>query len=662
MKHTQFCITCTRNAKAYQQPSEQPGEQPIQRLRNRLRNRPRNWPDVLKFNSFCPRTANFRPICFTLGFALAAIGWSTVTLAQKNFSTARNLSHLSINIETGITSADPGATNLLPNSVWVQRNVFNQLFEFDINGRVQKGLVSRALLSADGKTVQLRLRKNIWFQSSVAQGFTPTRPLDARDVIFTFNPEHHSAFPYWTIKGLDKLITSMRIDENDSSLLTLTLSEPRPDLYSVFAMAAFSIKSEEHWKFTRAKDLEWRIANPSAADNDPARPANLFEKQPVGTGPFQIASLNNGRMELHAVSPKTFPQEISLIPELDSHRRVENVIAGTVDVATSPSVYDFIEARNANPELAKFLSAPSQNINFLAVNMQSPALTELKDQRVRQAISLSIDREQIVQKIFAGEGQAAVSFIDPANFSHVTAPEIYIQNIERAKELIAASGASGKALTLLYLPAARPYNPDPLALAQELKKSIEGIGLNVRLATIGSDSSLDPKDRKPILNYLGDPKPSNFQPDFAMYSAYVKKEPNFDIAQYGDNPLAPAAVADERGIKVPIALDRVVNVTTAGIGTSNYARYSNLEVDRLYHALNHEFDSAKRETIMIEIDRIIAEDLPIIPIGKVNVLRVVSTHVNYLFDPTLQIERLKTRPAVSSRLPRARQCNEFFGG
>ena len=284
----------------------------------------------------------------------------------------------------------------------------------------------------------------------------------------------------------------------------------------------------------------------------------------------------------------------------------------------------------------------------MAVNVQSPRLDLLKDSKLRLAISLAIDRPAIVKDIFLGEGEVAQSFIDPANFTKRRIPEAYSYDPGRAKQLASEVGAIGKTVNLFYMPVSRPYDPDPKKLAEAVKVSLEKIGLNVRLATVGYDHRVALAERKPIVRFDDDPvgevvATGNFVPDLAMYSVHIKSGDDVDLAQYGDNPLAPASKNPGKGrsrTRKPIAVDRIVNVTTAGIGTTNYARYSNPTIDDLYHQLNSQSDPTRREKIMRQIDVILEADLPVIPIGKVNVTRVIASGVRYTFDPVLQIERL----------------------
>ena len=255
----------------------------------------------------------------------------------------RKSEHLVISVESGPSVADPSLTNLLPNTVWIQQTVFDQLQRFNENGDVEPGLATKVQTSSDGKTVTFDLRKGVKFQST--DSFQPSPDFTAEDVIFTFDPNFHSSFPYWKIKGLDRLIESMTFSPNNPYQLTFHLREARPDFSSVLAMGAFSIRSKEYFEFLRnqaqAKAEKKSLAKDSSVENA----IRELEAHPIGTGPYQFVSLADGHLELRARDQSIQPALISIIGRTDSRARVLDVIEGRAEIATSPELADFVHAR-----------------------------------------------------------------------------------------------------------------------------------------------------------------------------------------------------------------------------------------------------------------------------------------------------------------------------
>jgi peptide/nickel transport system substrate-binding protein len=131
-------------------------------------------------------------------------------------------------------------------------------------------------------------------------------------------------------------------------------------------------------------------------------------------------------------------------------------------------------------------------VNVNITNLKGP----LGDVRVREALSLALDRNGFVSTGLAGVGSASDSIspraawaaapgsvVDSAFDGLPPAFSDLAANITKAKALIKAAGATGKTVTL----ATSPIGPDVSLLATAVQAAGEEIGLNVQLKTVSPD-------------------------------------------------------------------------------------------------------------------------------------------------------------------------------
>jgi len=121
------------------------------------------------------------------------------------------------------------AMNTTGTSLDAARPVYNKLVQFTPGTTtVEPGLAEKYEVSADGKTVTFHLRKGVKFHSGV-NGFTPTRDLNAEDVIWSFgrqSDKNHpyakvsgGAFDYWSDMGMPDLVESVSNGADDLTVV-----------------------------------------------------------------------------------------------------------------------------------------------------------------------------------------------------------------------------------------------------------------------------------------------------------------------------------------------------------------------------------------------------------------------------------------------------------
>ncbi len=359
----------------------------------------------------------------------------------------------------------------------VTRQIFNGLVGF-VRGTTQlkPELASAWQISADAKTFTFTLRRGVRFH--ITPYFTPTREMNADDVIFTFtrmtDPEHafHRAYPvpyvYAQSLGLAAMIAG--IDRVDEHTVRFRLKTPNVTFLSYFAMSFAGIHSAEY----AAKLLaEGR--------------ASAINNQPIGAGPYKFKRYRKDdvvRLLPHegfwnsAGEPQKTTQLIFAISR-EPAVRVQKMAAGECHI-TAPLRDIDIAALDKRSEVT-ILKKQALNISYLSFNLKK-APTD--NRAVREALDIAIDRDALFRVLFPrGDAMQAVSAFPPA-IAGYNAELKNEYNPERAKLLLAEAGfANNTEIDLWALPIARPTNPNGLLMAQMIQHDWAAIGVKATIKT-----------------------------------------------------------------------------------------------------------------------------------------------------------------------------------
>jgi peptide/nickel transport system substrate-binding protein len=287
---------------------------------------------------------------------------------------------------------------------------------------------------------------------------------DARHWTFTLrdNVRFHDGTPFDADAVLANLAAIARVrafpavaERQGAHVVTITLDRPDAALLATLSQPFFAMQSP--------REIE--------------RGGVL----PVGTGPFRIVAVKASGVELEAHRGywRGAPRLTHLLfPRLaDEAALLDGLLAGRIDVA--PSVgHDGAERARALDDVV-VETRTGGNIAFLSLNNDRPPLD---DRRVRQAIAHGIDRAALIARILGGHGEPARNPLPPALWGYGRrTPEIVFDRAAARRLLREAGHPQGIAAGLLVADAARPYNPDPLALARALAAGLAGIGVTVRV-------------------------------------------------------------------------------------------------------------------------------------------------------------------------------------
>lgn len=326
-------------------------------------------------------------------------------------------------------------------------------------------------------------------------------------------------------------------------------------------------------------------------------------QQLFGTGPYMFAERPNLRQLQQASRlqlirnphhrAKAGIDEIEfhvLLPESDGTPRalIEALRSGNVDLTTALSAADLVTWKI---DRVAPLTKPSNSTGFLYLNT---ARRPLDDARARKGIAATIDRFEVAAKSYDRNPAAfvATAALPP---SMRNGSGMIPSDSADGVQLIRESGLAGAQLSLLVPWAPRPYLPKPLTVAQIIQRRLADAGVTISL--------IETKNGDDYFNALNDGR--------------------FDLALGG----WIADTADPADFFDALLSSRAVG----NINFANHCRWTDAATDALLEQFRADSTDARRE----EIERVIAEEVPILPLVYGQSCVAHGRHVrNVTLEPT----------------------------
>ena len=467
------------------------------------------------------------------------------------------------------------------------RPMFNNLVEFARGStQLQPALAESWTISSDGLRYTFKLRAGVRFHSN--PDFTPTRTLNAQDVVFSFmrqwKPDHPfheiggGRFDYFVDMGMPSLIAG--IEALDDMTVMISLTRPEAPFLADLALPFNAILSAEY-------------ANAMMAAGTPEK----LDLQPIGTGPYAFTDFRRNV----AVRYRAFagywrgPQPIdtlvfSITPTAAA--RLTKLKAGECHIAAFPAPSDAGEI-GADNDL-RLMTLGGFNIGYLAMNTDRPPFDDV---RVRRALNLAIDRESILSEIFAGTGIAAKNPLPPVLWAYDDAISAIPYDPKEARRLFEEAGIThGLDVDLWYMPVSRPYNPNGRRMAEMIAADLEPLGIRLDLKT-------------------------------ADWDVYREK------LQNGETTLSLYGWTGDNGDPDNF-MHTLLSCTAARRGGNNIARWCDKTFDGLVTAAKTTADQSDRKRLYDKAQEVFHQKLPWVPIAHSIFMAATRAKVrNFVMDP-----------------------------
>jgi len=325
-------------------------------------------------------------------------------------------------------------------------------------------------------------------------------------------------------------------------------------------------------------------------------------ENPVGTGPFKFGEFKAGEyIKLVAnddyFEVRPYIDELIYVFYANTNVMALSLKLREIDAATnfSANQLPFLK-KNANLEVISAVSLGFTDISFNC--WQDPASKGnpiLMDKKVRQAIELCIDKQKILDMVYAGQGTVGTTLVPHEGFYHYepAGNELRSYNLERAKKLLDDAGykdndgngiredANGNELNFVFT--LRAENTDEIKAGQMISSMVKEAGINLEIETVDDGVLID-----------------------KIYSG------DFDMFIWGwGADLDPTTI--------------LAVMSTDEIGNLSDCNYSNKEYDNLLVLQQTKMDPKERQQDVWKMQKILYEDAPYIILWYDNNLQAVNT-------------------------------------
>ena len=387
------------------------------------------------------------------------------------------------------------------------RQIFNRLVEFE-RGTTSIGpaLAESWEVSQDGLAYTFKLRQGVKFQAT--ENFTPSRDLNADDVVWSFErqlkPDHpyHSvsggSYEYFNGMGMPDLLES--IEKVDDHTVRFRLSKPEAPFIANMGMDFASILSAEYAEQMQAAGTPEKV-----------------DLEPVGTGPFQLVAYQKDAVIRYKAHPEYWAGKAPIDDLIfaitpDPSVRYQKLKAGECHVMPYPNPAD-LEAMSNEADI-NLMQQEGLNVGYLAFNTTKAPYT---DKKVRQALNMAINKQAIIDVVFQGAGKSAKNPIPPTIWSYNEATADYPYDPDKAKAMLAEAGVSGLKTNIWAMPVQRPYNPNARRMAELIQADWAKVGVEAEIVTFEWGEYLkrskEGEHETVLLGWTGD----NGDPDNFLY-------------------------------------------------------------------------------------------------------------------------------------------------
>ncbi|MFC0806489.1 ABC transporter substrate-binding protein [Sinorhizobium meliloti] len=385
--------------------------------------------------------------------------------------------------------------------------VYSRLLEFKKGTtETEPGLAESWTISDDGLEYTFKLRPGVKFQTT--EFFTPTRELNADDVIFSIERQWKSDHPwhgyvtggsweYFAGMGLPELLES--VEKVDDMTVKIKLKRKEAPFLANLAMPFASIMSKEYADKLQAEGK-----------------MNQLNQMPLGTGPFAFVGYQQDAVIRYKAHPdfwggKQKIDDLVFAITTDAAVRFQKLQAGECHLMPYPNAAD-VEAMKADPNL-KVMEQAGLNVAYLAYNTTQAPFDKVE---VRKALNKAINKQAIVDAVFQGQAQPAVNPIPPTMWSYNEQIEDDTYDPEAAKKMLEDAGVKDLSMKVWAMPVARPYMLNARRAAELMQADFAKVGVKVEIVSYEwaeylEKSKAKDRDGAVILGWTGDNgDPDNF--------------------------------------------------------------------------------------------------------------------------------------------------------
>ena len=338
--------------------------------------------------------------------------------------------------------------------------------------------------------------------------------------------------------------------------------------------------------------------------------SSVYGRQPIGAGPYTLDSWDAGvQMVFHARSDywRGKPAIDTIIIrgfEASKETLLAQLQAGDIQTIGSETLdVSDVDSINAIPGVKAYVRAGT-TVEHIDFNLNNPILA---DKQVRKAIAFAIDRQDLVNRVLAGQSSVADSWIPPiSQFFNPDTPK-YGFDPDQARAILDSDGwtvgsdgirvnSSGQRLSFKYQSTTAGIRKKTMPL---VKDELAAVGIEVNI------------DQVPAQTYFGKNGPL--------------VQGTFELGEYAD------VGSQDSGVDVVTKFgSKFIPTPDNNFSGQNFARYSNGTADQLINSQITTLVPSARLNSMLPLQLLLADDLPLLPLYfRPNVTAASNRLVNW---------------------------------
>lgn len=352
--------------------------------------------------------------------------------------------------------------------------LYDRLLDYDAEQQqFVPALAERWQALDDGQRYRFYLRPDVQFHHT--PWFTPSRAMNADDVLFSFHrwlhPNHpyHAvnggSYPFFTSSGLTQLITA--VERLDDHTVEIHLSRRDSSFLANLATDFAVILSAEY-----------------AEQLIQAEQPQQLDRQPIGTGPFQFIEFRKDLLiryqrHEHYWREAPFFEQLVYVITSSANKRMLKLLTGECDVIPYPLVNE-LQQLDVD-ESIQVSSAVNPNIAYWGFNTARPPFDQ---PQVRQALSHAVNRQAIIQAIYNGTARQASGILPETSWAFTELDQTHSYDPTRARQLLTQAGfPQGFSMRIWAMPVQRAYNPNAQRMAELIQADLAQIGVRAEIVS-----------------------------------------------------------------------------------------------------------------------------------------------------------------------------------
>lgn len=308
---------------------------------------------------------------------------------------------------------------------------------------------------------------------------------------------------------------------------------------------------------------------------------------PVGSGPFKISSWEHDkvirleRYPSYYAGPSYLDEiEYHIYPGAQRKRILEDFKNGLLE---EMPVFGQVRSSLSMNKNLNWVHRPSLSLLFYGMNMNHPLL---QDGRLRKALSLALNRSELLKEVYDNQFDAAYTVLPPGMPAYNRDAQVVKEDAAKAKELVSQVVASNHL---------SPITIEIVSASQSAFAQAEFKIIQERWASIGVQTTI------------------RYITDWQEFENYLQSD-SMHLFRYSWTADMPDP-------------DNFLRPLFGSTSSVNFSRYSDSSVDDMLNEAAAAVDEVKRAALYHTIEKKVMEQNPIIPLFYLSIDRVYQSRV-----------------------------------